>query len=126
VRLPILWHPVPQRLSPRVVAGENLQFATAIIVEPLDAPSRKRLAGSAPGWLVFVIMSRAPRHRKLASFAGLLLRLQPVDGASRMNVETRLAVQRTLAMPIEREEQMQPCASASELPGGYLRVLISG
>ena len=47
-------------------------------------------------------MSRAPKDRKLASFAGLLLGLNLVDGASRMNVEARLAVQRTFAMPIER------------------------
>src|ERR1044071_825078 len=64
--------------------------------------SSKTLAGSAPGWLVFVIMSLAPNDRKLASFAGLLLRLHLVDGASRVNVEAGLAVQRSFAMPIER------------------------
>jgi hypothetical protein len=90
------------------MAGENLQFAAAIIVEPLGPPcsgvwrSSKTLAGSAPGWLVFVIMSRAPKYRNVASFTGLLLGLNLVDGASRMNVEARLAVQRTFAMPIER------------------------
>ena len=47
-------------------------------------------------------MSRAPKDRKLASFAGLLLRLHLVGGASRVNVEARLAVQRTFAVPIER------------------------
>ena len=46
-------------------------------------------------------MCRAPKHRKLASFTGLLLGLNLVDGASRMNVQARLAVQRTFAMPIE-------------------------
>ena len=60
------------------------------------------LAGSAPGWLVFVIISRAPKYPNVAAFAGLLLRLHLVDGASRMNVKTRLAVQRTFATPIER------------------------
>ena len=47
-------------------------------------------------------MSRAPNYPKVAAFAGLLLGLNLVDGASRMNVEARLAVQRTFAMPIER------------------------
>jgi hypothetical protein len=64
--------------------------------------SSKTFAGSASGWLVFVIMSRAPKYRNVASFAGLLLGLNLVDGASRMNIEARLAVQRTFAMPIER------------------------
>jgi hypothetical protein len=128
----VLPHGVSECLSSRVMAGENLQLAAAIIVEPLGPPcpgvwrSSKTLAGSAPGWLVFVIMSRAPKDRKLASLAGLLLGLNLVDGASRMNVEARLAVQRTFAMLLSVGEQMQPCVSASELPGRYLRVPISG
>src|SRR6266480_4197219 len=99
----VLAHGVSECLSPRIVPSENLQFAAAIIVEPLDPPLAGRrailenLAGSVPGWLVFVIMSRAPKYRNVASFAGLLLRLHPVDGASRMNIEARLAVQRTFA-----------------------------
>jgi len=47
-------------------------------------------------------MPRAPKDRKLTSFTGLLLRLNLVNRAFRMNVEARLAVQRTSAMPIER------------------------
>src|SRR5207248_10055801 len=42
--MPVLLHGVSQRLSPRVLAGENLQFAMAILVEPLDAPLPRRLA----------------------------------------------------------------------------------
>src|SRR5438105_14565842 len=64
--------------------------------------SSKTLAGSVPGWLVFVIMFRAPSYPNVAAFASLLLRLHLVDGASGMNVKARLAVERTLAMPIER------------------------
>jgi len=47
-------------------------------------------------------MSRAPNYPNVAALPGLLLRLNVVDGASRMNVEARLAVQRPFAMPIER------------------------
>src|SRR5436190_24311484 len=36
--MPVFAHRISQRLSPGIVAGENLQFATAIIVEPLDSP----------------------------------------------------------------------------------------
>jgi hypothetical protein len=36
--MPVLLHGVSQRIPPRSRAGENLQLATAIIVEPLDAP----------------------------------------------------------------------------------------
>src|SRR5207253_889469 len=36
--MPVLLHGVPQRLPPSIGAGENLQFAAAIIVEPLDPP----------------------------------------------------------------------------------------
>jgi hypothetical protein len=42
--LPIFLHCIPQRLLPCVVAGENLQFATAIIVEPIDPPLAGRSA----------------------------------------------------------------------------------
>src|SRR5205085_10758858 len=62
--------------------------------------SSKTLAGSAPGWLIFVIMSRTPSY--VSALAGLLLRLRPVDGAFRMKVELRMAVERAVAMPIER------------------------
>src|SRR5438132_13037161 len=36
--MPVLLHGVSQRLSPRALAGENLQFASAVIIEPLDTP----------------------------------------------------------------------------------------
>src|SRR6266566_4397468 len=36
--MPVRLHGVPECLPARRWAGENLQFATAIIVEPLDAP----------------------------------------------------------------------------------------
>jgi hypothetical protein len=36
--MPVLLHGVSQRIPPRRRAGENLQFATAVIVEPLDTP----------------------------------------------------------------------------------------
>ena len=61
-------HGVPQRLPPSIVAGENLQFAAAVIVNhstrhwPGVTRSSKTLAGSAPGWLVFVIMARPPNY----------------------------------------------------------------
>jgi len=45
-------------------------------------------------------MSRAPSY--VAALAKLLLRLRPVDGAFRMIVELRMAVERAMAMPIER------------------------
>jgi hypothetical protein len=49
--MPVLLHGVSQRIPPRSWAAENLQFAMAVIVEPLDAPlavprSSKTLAGS--------------------------------------------------------------------------------
>jgi len=36
--MPIPSHGIAQRLPSRIVAGENLQFAAAIMIEPLDAP----------------------------------------------------------------------------------------
>src|SRR5438552_12868695 len=36
--MPVRLHGVPECLPARRWAGENLQFATAVIVEPLDAP----------------------------------------------------------------------------------------
>src|SRR5215471_4913096 len=42
--MPVLLHSVPQRLPSRIVAGENVQFASAIIVEPLDPPLARRCA----------------------------------------------------------------------------------
>src|SRR5438552_1936139 len=54
------------------------------------ARSSKTLAGSAPGWLVFVIMFRLPKFPSVAALAGLLIRLHLV------------AVERSLAMTIER------------------------
>src|SRR5689334_13618681 len=36
--MPVFSHGVAQRLPTRIVASENLQFAAAIIIEPLDAP----------------------------------------------------------------------------------------
>src|SRR6267143_613829 len=38
LEMTVFLHGVSQRIPPRSRAGENLQFATAIIVEPLDAP----------------------------------------------------------------------------------------
>jgi hypothetical protein len=34
----VLSHGVAQRLPPRIVTVEHLQFAAAVIVKPLDAP----------------------------------------------------------------------------------------
>src|SRR6266550_919597 len=42
--MPVLLHGVAQCLSPCGRAGENLQFAAAVIVKPLDAPLAGRLA----------------------------------------------------------------------------------
>src|SRR5438105_15420929 len=36
--MPVLPHGVAERLPPRIVAGENLQFAAAIIVKPFYPP----------------------------------------------------------------------------------------
>src|ERR1051325_5796641 len=38
LEMPVPSHGVAQRLPSRIVAGANLQFAAAIILEPLDAP----------------------------------------------------------------------------------------
>src|ERR1051325_6889792 len=38
LEMPIPSHGIAQRLPSRIVAGENLQFAAAIMIEPLDAP----------------------------------------------------------------------------------------
>src|SRR5262249_33307714 len=70
---------------------------------PGIARSSKTFAGSAPGWVVFVIMARAPKnYPNVAALAGLLRRLGPVDGASRMKIEARTPVERALPMPVER------------------------
>src|SRR5262249_16376284 len=70
---------------------------------PGVARSSKTFAGSSSGWVVFVIMARAPKnYPNVAALAGLLLRLGPVDGASRMKVEARRPVERALSTPIER------------------------
>jgi hypothetical protein len=42
--MPVLLHGVSQRLSARVGAGEDLQFAAAVVVKPLDAPLAGRYA----------------------------------------------------------------------------------
>ena len=50
--MPVLLHGVPQRLPVRVGAGENLQFAAAIIINPLDPSLAGRLPILEPlGWL---------------------------------------------------------------------------
>src|SRR5260221_14782582 len=50
--MPVLLHGVPQRLPVRVGTVEDLQFAAAIIVKPLDAPLAGRLAIlENHGWL---------------------------------------------------------------------------
>src|SRR5205823_9724961 len=36
--MPVLTHCVSQRLSPRIGAAEDFQFAAPIIIEPFDAP----------------------------------------------------------------------------------------
>ena len=40
----VILHRVAQRLPPRAVPVEHLQFAAAIIIKPLDAPLAGRLA----------------------------------------------------------------------------------
>src|SRR5262249_35386795 len=48
-------------------------------------------------------MVRAPKnYPNVATLAGLLLGLGPVEGASRMKVEARTPLERALSMPIER------------------------
>jgi hypothetical protein len=42
--MPVLLHGIPERLPPRIGAGEDLQHRTAVIVEPLDAPLAGGLA----------------------------------------------------------------------------------
>jgi hypothetical protein len=42
--MPVLLHGVPQRLPPSIGSGENLQFASAVIIEPLDPPLAGRIA----------------------------------------------------------------------------------
>src|SRR5262249_16450513 len=70
---------------------------------PGVARSSKTFAGSVPGWVVFVIMIRAPKnYPNVATLAGLLLRLGPVDRTSRVKVKARTPVERALSMPIER------------------------
>ena len=54
--MPVLPHGVAQRLPPRAVAVENLQFAAAIIIKPLDTPRAGRLAILKNlGWLILCL-----------------------------------------------------------------------
>src|SRR5207248_6594585 len=107
--MPVLLHGVSQRLSPRVLAGENLQFAAAILVEPLDAPFPRRLAILENVGRLSAGLARLCHHvsgselsKGVPALAGLLLRLRLVDGAFRVNVELRARVERAVAMCIER------------------------
>src|SRR6476646_802892 len=107
--MPVLLHSVAQGLPSRIVAVKisNSQRPSSSNHStrhwPVTARSSNTFAGSAPGWAVFVIMVRAPKdYPSVATLAGLLLRLGPVDGASRMKVEARTPVERALSVPVER------------------------
>ena len=107
--MPVLLHSVAQGLPSRIVAVKisNSQRPSSSNHStrhwPVTARSSNTFAGSAPGWAVFVIMVWAQKkYPCVATLAGLLLRLAPVDWAPRMKVEARTPVERALSMPIER------------------------
>jgi hypothetical protein len=88
--MPVLPHGVSQRLTSGNRAGEDLQLAPAIIVEPFDAPSAglhaipKNLGGLRHNLTRIVLLLRPDRIR-LASSPRLRALFQPLVLVDSMN-----------------------------------------
>jgi hypothetical protein len=89
-----------RRKSP-IRSGHHRRTTRPAIGQALRDP-RRHLPARRRGGLSLSSCRAPKKYPCVATLAGLLLRLAPVDWAPRMKVEARAAVERALSMPIER------------------------
>src|ERR1043165_5242371 len=119
--MPVLLHSVPQRLPSCILAAEYLKRGTAAVINPFDAPLARRCA------ILENICRLSAGLGCLCHHGSGSLRITQASPRSRACCPASVRwIGHRVPCPclLSVGEQMQPCATAFELPGGYLRVLI--